>query len=31
MRELQVLPGRSHPHMGMHGASGFILAGLKAL
>lgn len=29
MREHQVLPGRTHPHMGMHGASGFILAGHK--
>jgi tRNA (adenine58-N1)-methyltransferase non-catalytic subunit len=28
-RELQVLPGRTHPLMNMHGASGFVLAGYK--
>jgi tRNA (adenine-N(1)-)-methyltransferase non-catalytic subunit len=26
-RELQVLPLRTHPHMSMHGASGFVLSG----
>jgi len=26
-RELQVLPSRTHPHMAMHAASGFILSG----
>lgn len=28
-REYQVLPMRTHPHMSMHGASGFILSGIK--
>jgi hypothetical protein len=28
-RELQVLPGRTHPLMNMHGASGFVLSGIK--
>ena len=29
MRELQVLPLRTHPHMSMHGQSGFVLVGQK--
>jgi tRNA (adenine-N(1)-)-methyltransferase non-catalytic subunit len=29
MRQYQVLPGRTHPHMSMHGASGYILTGIK--
>ncbi|KAH3766335.1 tRNA-methyltransferase subunit [Pelomyxa schiedti] len=28
-REYQVLPQSTHPHMQMHGASGFILSGIK--
>lgn len=28
-REYQVLPMRTHPHMNMHGASGFILSAVK--
>ena len=28
-REYQVLPQRTHPHMNMDGASGFILSGIK--
>jgi len=29
MREYQILPGRIHPHMMMHGASGYVLSGIK--
>jgi tRNA A58 N-methylase Trm61 len=29
MREAQVLPLRTHPHMNMHGKSGYILSGIK--
>ena len=28
-REAQVLPLRTHPHMNMHGKSGYILSGIK--
>lgn len=28
-REYQVLPLRTHPHMSMHGASGFVLSAIK--
>jgi len=28
-RELQVLPLRTHPHMSMHGQSGYVLTGQK--
>jgi tRNA (adenine-N(1)-)-methyltransferase non-catalytic subunit len=31
MREHQVLPKRTHPTMSMHGASGFILSGIKCI
>ncbi|TNV78396.1 hypothetical protein FGO68_gene13808 [Halteria grandinella] len=30
-REQQVLPMRTHPHMSMHGASGFLFSGIKVL
>ena len=30
-REYQVLPMRTHPHMSMHGASGFLLSFVKTL
>jgi tRNA (adenine-N(1)-)-methyltransferase non-catalytic subunit len=30
-REYQVLPMRTHPHMSMHGASGFVLSCVKVL
>ena len=28
-REYQVLPMRTHPHMNMHGASGYVLSAIK--
>jgi hypothetical protein len=31
MREHQVLPLRTHPHMSMHGASGFILSAMRVI
>jgi len=31
MREYQVLPARTHPLMRMHGASGYVLSGIKVI
>jgi tRNA (adenine-N(1)-)-methyltransferase non-catalytic subunit len=31
LRHYQVLPGRSHPFMGMSGTGGFLLSALKVL
>jgi tRNA (adenine-N(1)-)-methyltransferase non-catalytic subunit len=31
MREIQVLPNRTHPNMSMDGASGYILSAIKVL